>query len=460
MRKILIVSIMFGLIFFPMSGYCLDYYVNGTTGTDSDTCGQTSSIPCKTIRKALDNIPDGEVTIKIARGTYVESELLIPVTAPGSVKNDITFEGGWNGSFDHAACNPENTVVIPGNRTAPPYMYLFDLYVAGDERQAALTLRCMKIQKTHTGDITRTIHTGADHQGKAEISLLKTRLTGFTEQEAIFLLSIKNGILNASINESVIDTNTGYTVISGDAHNDGILHLTMNKSSLHDNGSQSKSTAVIYLNSSDGGNIDVSVGNSIISGNASSGDPPGCRFLTRDSNSKLSLSMVNTTLSGNTNVAPGGNPGAMGIHAFDNAQCNIILTNTIIRKNSSLHGPDDFFLDQANNATMNLTADYCILGEYETNGLVTYTSNHEIDADPGLNSSYHLISGSPAKDAGICGYLTGSGPYQYHRIAPYDDIDSDKRPGWGKLMGCDIGADEYRFPWILFNPATRGTVHP
>ena len=91
---------------------------------------------------------------------------------------------------------------------------------------------------------------------------------------------------------------------------------------------------------------------------------------------------------------------------------------------------------------------------------VTVSISNYISGDAKLNSTYHLTSGSPAKNAGICGYLTGGGPYQYHRIAPYDDIDGDKRPGWGKLMGCDVGADEYRFPWILFNPATRGTRRP
>jgi len=32
----------------------------------------------------------------------------------------------------------------------------------------------------------------------------------------------------------------------------------------------------------------------------------------------------------------------------------------------------------------------------------------------------------------------------YIRIAPYDDIDGDRRPGFGELTGCDIGANELR----------------
>ena len=461
MQKYFFVFLLSVLVLTTIPGFCLDYYVNGAVGSDSATCGQSSTDPCKTIGKALDNIPDGEVTIKIARGTYVESEFLIPVNAAGSVKNDITFEGGWNGSFDNLVCNPENTVVQPGNRTAPPYMYLFDLNVFGDQRQAALTLRCLKIEKSATGDITRAINGNADIQGLSEITLFNIRLTGFTDQSPIFFRSVNNGILHADIEETVIDTNNGYTVISGDAHDNGTLQLTMKKSSLRSNGIQGKSTAVIFLGSSDGGIVNVSVINSIIAENISSGDPPGFRLLTRHSNSELSLSMTNTTISGNYNSSAGGGPGAMGIYAFDGAKCTIRLINTIVRGNSAFIGPDDFFLDQDTSATLDFSADYSILGEYETQGSVSYTSTHEVEGDPALNPTYHLSSGSPAKDAGICGYLTGGGPlYQYHRVAPYDDIDGDKRPGWGKLMGCDVGADEYQFPWILFNPATRGRRRP
>jgi len=449
------------LVSIPIPGFCLDYYVNGAVGFDSATCGRLPTDPCKTIKQALNNIPDGEVTIKIARGTYVESEFLIPVTVAGSVKNDITFEGGWNASFDNSVCNPENTIIIPGNRTAPPYMYLFEFNVFGDQqRQAALTLRCMKIQKTATGDITRAMINDAD-KGLAEITLFNIRLTGFADQNPIVFRSVDNGLLHADIEETVIDSNNGYTVISGDAYDSGTLQLTMKKSSLRNNGTQGKSTAVIFLGSRTGGIVSASVTNSIIAENSSSEDPPGFRLLTRHSNSELSLSMINTTIAGNSNSSAGGGPGAMGIYAFDGARCTIRMVNTIVRGNSALIGPDDFILDQDTGATLDFSADYSILGEYATKGSVSYNSTHEIDADPALNPTYHLTSGSPAKDAGICGYLTGGGPlYQYHRVAPYDDIDGDKRPGWGKLMGCDVGADEYRFPWILFNPATRGTRRP
>ena len=75
-----------------------------------------------------------------------------------------------------------------------------------------------------------------------------------------------------------------------------------------------------------------------------------------------------------------------------------------------------------------------------------------IHKNPALNDSYHLTGTSPAKNNGICGEINWGGGYE--RYALYDDIDGDARPGWNEELGCNIGADEYRFPWILFNSVT------
>lgn len=58
-------------------------------------------------------------------------------------------------------------------------------------------------------------------------------------------------------------------------------------------------------------------------------------------------------------------------------------------------------------------------------------------ADPLLDTTYHLKSGSPAINNGMVTNVS-------------TDIDGDPRPVGGAY---DIGADEYRFPWVLFNPA-------
>ncbi len=82
-------------------------------------------------------------------------------------------------------------------------------------------------------------------------------------------------------------------------------------------------------------------------------------------------------------------------------------------------------------------------------------SGNILAADARLSGNGHLRTASPAIDTGICGEQPG---LYYSRIAPYADIDGDKRPGQGKLFGCDIGADEYKkFPWPMFLPAI---IHP
>ncbi|MFH2124252.1 MAG: hypothetical protein ABIJ50_12320 [Pseudomonadota bacterium] len=100
-------------------------------------------------------------------------------------------------------------------------------------------------------------------------------------------------------------------------------------------------------------------------------------------------------------------------------------------------------------ATISVIADYSIIGEVNNINGTYENKSSNLHVDPLLNATYHLSGASPAKDKGIC----GSNMFIYSRIAPYDDIDGDPRPGYGILSGCDIGADEYRFPWIMFNPA-------
>lgn len=73
------------------------FYVNSATGTDSTTCGDSTS-PCRTIGQAIDNASDGD-TIQVAAGTYDES--------PGIYKS-LTIEGAQAGNAGSAARAPES----------------------------------------------------------------------------------------------------------------------------------------------------------------------------------------------------------------------------------------------------------------------------------------------------------------------------------------------------------------
>lgn len=107
-------------------------------------------------------------------------------------------------------------------------------------------------------------------------------------------------------------------------------------------------------------------------------------------------------------------------------------------------------MQQVGLSSIAVTSDYSIIGKVENDGGTYIAKGSNLNVNPLLNANYHLTGASPAKDKGICG-LTLLG--HYSRIAPYDDIDGDLRPGYGIISGYDIGTDEYRFPWIMFNPA-------
>ncbi|RTZ96017.1 MAG: hypothetical protein DSY90_11800 [Deltaproteobacteria bacterium] len=458
MRKILVVYIMFGLIFFPVSGFCLDYYVNGATGSDSDNCGQTSSTPCKTIRKALENIPDGEVTVKIARGTYVESELLIPVTAPGSVKNDITFEGGWNAEFTGYSCNEKKTVIESGDRD--DVGFIFNLSVVAAQDQAAMTIRCITLKNTDPDGSINAVYMIAG--GQAALTMDYVLVTGFFGTGRLtWFDAIGGGSIYITVENSTFIDNQDNEIINVYAGNHGHANLTMKKNLLINNGIlDSYHHHTISLISNQGGTINTFFENNIIADNISRFGGSALYLHASDNSSTINVQAKNDTITDNTN---GWNRSAVEIWSVDFSDVFVTMTNSILRGNhatgDSFH--PDLYLINDFDGTLSFQANYCMVGGLERVGNPSYISANEIDADPVLNSTYHLTAGSPAKDAGICGYKTGGGSFwQYHRIAPYEDIDGDKRPGWGKLMGCDVGADEYRFPWILFNPATRGTVHP
>ena len=179
--------------------------------------------------------------------------------------------------------------------------------------------------------------------------------------------------------------------------------------------------------------------------------------------------LTNNTLWRNHATDPGGGGGA-GINIF-NDDANITITNNIIRDNSS-GGPtgDDLWIgtDMDGNGTAStVNLKYNLLGPHSD-----FASGHSDDLyitntdhyhhhdngtdDPRLRDNGHLPSGSPAINRGICGMWIIDpvhGNRFYYRIAPQTDRDGDPRPGNGATGGCDIGADEYHFPWPMFLPA-------
>ncbi len=180
----------------------------------------------------------------------------------------------------------------------------------------------------------------------------------------------------------------------------------------------------------------------------------------------------NWKLTNNTlwrNHATGQNGGGAYIGSVTDGS-TITITNNIIRDNSSSGAEgDDLRINtdrdgDGTGTTVNLN--YNLLGPHTSFAsghsddlYITNTGNyHHNDNgtdDPLLMDDGHLSSGSPAINRGICGtwyYDPLRHQIVYRRIAPLTDRDGDPRPGDGAMGGCDIGADEYRFPWLMFLP--------
>jgi predicted outer membrane repeat protein len=76
------------------------YYVNGTTGNDSNTCTSVAA-PCQHIQQAIEKGSTAGDIIKVASGTYTWSDsALYPAWKNVVIMNrSLTLSGGWNTTF-------------------------------------------------------------------------------------------------------------------------------------------------------------------------------------------------------------------------------------------------------------------------------------------------------------------------------------------------------------------------
>ncbi len=188
----------------------------------------------------------------------------------------------------------------------------------------------------------------------------------------------------------------------------------------------------------------------------------------------LALSTTTWTLTNNTlwrNHATSQYGGGGASFSSFSDEATITITNNIIRDNSSDEGVgDDLKVEtdiNGNGTGSTVNLNYNLLGPntnfasgHSDDLYITNTDHyHHHDNgtdDPRLRDDGHLPSGSPAINRGICGtwyYNWRTHKIEYRRIAPLTDRDGDPRPGDRALGGCDIGADEYHFPWPMFLPA-------
>ena len=436
------------ILLLPALSLSADFYVNGATGNDNNSC-TSSDHPCKTIWKALDKTPVGTSTIKISKGLqYIEKDLNVPH------HHYITFEGGWNNDFTVHENSAQSTIIETGSKIN--HDALFNLLISGSGQWASMTLKNMTLRYKEQSEIKRAINANSTNEAKAWLTLQNVQITKFDQpSDVIETAASGNGVLTINFNESDFSDNPGTsqagfgsTIFRGLTSNEGKLNIIMKKIRINHNGfnSLSNENTLLLWFICDGGTLDATIENSMITGNRSN----TVFSLPANGNSNAKLNIINDTIS--KNRAPG--TYALNAYARGNSNLTVNMTNTIFTDNNGSY----MYLSQEDSGHLTVNVSHCLVDSFPqpyTEGGATYTHSDNIDNSliywPHLDSRFHLRSGSPAIDAGICGYWDQSG---YQRIAPDDDIDGDKRPGLGTYLGCDIGADEYKaFPWPMFLPA-------
>ena len=413
------------------------YYVNGANGNDNNTCTEASQ-PCKTIKAALEKVSHGAALIKIAQGIYEEQGMDI------SANQHITFEGGWNNTFTSHTCKAGGTTIIAGDYQGFGSAFL-TIYLHDNGDSATMDIQCLTLQPAATSGYPKVISIITSQGATAQLNMDHARVTGFTGDPVVALTAqTNNASTTATVTRTTFDKNraTG-AVISLSADTGSTAELNINKVWLKNNINTSYYDS-LAIGSRNSGVTKTSITNSVLAANDG-----GIMLHSRDQSSN-SITVSNCTFTDNPRFE-------MKFIAWNTSTISMTVTNSILKNNDPRWS--DLLLHARDMAKITFNADYSILGAHEIEELdtstITFTSNDEVHGDPLLNSTYHLQKGSPAIDAGICGeWINIWGHYYYDRIAPVDDIDGDKRPGDWTLVGCDIGADEFKpFPWPMFLPA-------
>lgn len=411
-------------------------HVDGVNGIDSGTCGALSD-PCKTIRKAAYTDKTEENIIKVTTGRYEEIQTIEFEEA----NIGLTIRGGYNESFSSRICDPGRTEIVLSPTSTRNRILGFDPPAPGT---VTVTLECLGFKAAGDNALFGIMGRANGLGAKLNVSLKKCSVTSFLSN-GLYFSSSDGGTTNLTIEESYIsdnhkDTNTGlggaglYFAL-GDG---GTGNLDMMRSHLVNNHA-SNAGGGARLSAPVNGRLTANLTNNIIANNT--GTIGGGLYINSTavaSPDGFAIKLLNNTIVNNNAV----NGGGLYITSLFNTLA-VDMRNTIVFNNiSTPDSGNDIYLDVNSSPgdDSGLKAWHSIVGDLKVVSGNYKDSGHNSQSDPELNSAYHLRAGSPAIDSGVCGFNL----FTYIRIAPEDDIDGDLRPGFGKLTGCDIGADEYK----------------
>lgn len=408
-------------------------------------CGTSPSQACKSIATAVNNANAyATTTIRVAQGDYAEyisitENLPVPHSVP------LSIEGGWSTDFTVQSHDPALT------RITPAYVYPYVLFIHLNASQL-VDLRLAYLTLHGTSDLHRKgIDAGAFSGSTINLVIEHCRLASF-RGAALVLVGNYSSSLTFTLDDSTIEGNyqlptdpwpTGgiNATLLGNSTGD----VTLRRNRIINN--QAVANGGLYFKAGDA-SLAATLENNILAENQASGGGGGAISAETAGSGTMDLYLTNNTITKNTALIQGA---GINFIASDNSSLAAYLKNTIVWE----EGTDIFMQRFAGLNSINVTADYSIIGDVDNSSGSggTYTAESSVlNTDPLLNAGYRLSGASPARDSGSCGIKLPPPFNFYIRTAPYDDIDGDSRPGYNTTLGCDIGADEYRFPWILFNP--------
>ncbi len=443
MKQTVTLTLLAGLILCMANSSLADdytpYYV-AMGGDDNNSCTQPDH-PCKSVRAALDKTGAGKSHIHIARGTYAESSTIdIPAG------KNIIFSGGWSDDFTVQQCQPGNTIITPAGQTSP---LLFKNFIDGVGKEATVGLRCLTLNGKGVAN-SRAIYAKASNGRIFTINFDQALVTGWTGWMLEFSTHGNGSSGTVTMHDSTVADNpgnSGYSpaIMTVGAYGSSSLDLDLDRVRFVNNGAVQTSNE-LYGYAYDSSRLNIQATNCLFSHRYPTSNTV---ILTASNDSGiLNFSLLNSTVT----TLQTSNPWILKADAVDTSTSTLRLTNTLLTGATSTG--QTTFIYQRDTAAIDVSADYSILGTphilVSDPNKVTWTSTNEVYGDPRLDTSGHLHNGSVAIDSGICGFNA----FGYHRIAPYEDMDGDKRPGDGESLGCDIGADEFHaFPWPAFLPA-------
>lgn len=380
-------------------------YVDAGAGSDSPTCGTTTTTPCQTLTYILNNVATAGDTILIAEGIYTET---LTFSQP------ITLMGGYEAAGWTRDIALHGTVVDGSNAGGGPAILQFN---AGSDGSVV------------DGLIIR------NGLGGGGVNIDNTAVS----------------ILNSNIHNNRYDHNWGGGVF---VNNNG--SVTINNSQIHDNSSDGagglgvmNNAAAVVLNSTidnnsasggAGGGIGVWWGGAVTLTNSHVrwNNTPSSGGGIHLADATESIHMTNSFVIGNQ--AQGGGAG------LDNWGTAVLMNvtladNTCATQNDCTAGIGNY----GGNPQLTVTNSILAFNDSRDldcpNGICTVTYSDitsgwagagNINGNPWFadppNADYHLLAWSPAIDSGTAA------------SAPADDFEGDGRP---QNNGIDMGADEF-----------------